>query len=334
MKVLKIALLIIPAILLAVGCGKDNSARKNNAQSESIDPAYYCLDSLKAVDGRLVMSSDDTALARQITDKTADMANTPFEKTLVKIGRGEYDAAETTLTDALNKSPENSTETAELYFYLGIAWYLKNDTLKALEAFDSSLVYDNNAPRVLTSRGITQYDLGRYKDAIEDYNSAITIRFDCHEAWYHKANTYYILGNFKDAIATYENAIIHKPDMIKARYNLAATLHRLGRLEEAMTGFDSVIAYKHDDYHAWSGRGLIFSRWEKYEEAIVCFDSSLFYKRDNSLAWNNKAAALAVLKRYDEATKCIDSSFIYDPNNPQTVQLQNLILRESGKALE
>jgi tetratricopeptide (TPR) repeat protein len=101
-----------------------------------------------------------------------------------------------------------------------------------------------------------------------------------------------------------------------------------------MTGFDSVIAYKHDDYHAWSGRGLIFSRWEKYEEAIVCFDSSLFYKRDNSLAWNNKAAALAVLKRYDEATKCIDSSFIYDPNNPQTVQLQNLILRESGKALE
>jgi len=334
MRALKIVLLIVPVMMLAAGCGKDDSARKNNSNPESIDPAYYCLDSLKAIDGRLVMSSDNMTLAGQIADKTIDTANTPLEKALVEIGRSEYDAAEIILTDVLNEKREDSTETAELYFYLGIVRYLKNDTLNALGAFDSSLVYNNNVPRVLTSRGVTRYDLGRYKDAVKDYDAAITIKSDYHEAWYHKANAYYDMGNFKDALATYENAIVHKPDMIKARYNLAATLHRLGRLEEAMAGFDSVIAYKHDDYHAWSGRGLIFSRWQKYEEAITCFDSSLFYKRDNSYAWNNKAAALAVLKKYDEATKCVDSSFVYDPDNPQTVQLQNLILRESGKGLK
>ncbi len=335
MKAFTISIIIISLLLTAGGCGKEEkTVQKQDRQNAEVDPASCNMDSLMAIEARLVMSPEDTLTAFGIADCTADKAATPFDKALVELGRGEYGKAEKALAEALKESKDIAPVTARLYFYMGIALYLNIDTLGAREAFDSSLAYYEKAPEVLTSRGITQYDLGYYNKAVDDFDSAIAIRHDYGEAWYHRANSYYMMAQFKDALFSYDSAIVYQCDMIKAWYNKAATLHRLGRLEEALVGFDSVLAHKHDDYMAWSGRGLILSRWEKTEEAIACFDSSLAYNSNNPNTWNNKAAALAVLKKFDEALACIDSSLMYVPDNDRTTQLQTLIIRESGQITE
>jgi tetratricopeptide (TPR) repeat protein len=328
-------ILFISLIIFFVGCGGEGkTSQRPGHQIPDVAQAMCNMDSLMAVGTRLVMNQKDTSLLFGITNCISSTPNTPFEEVMVEIGMGHYDRAEESLVGFLKKPDIGPSEKARLFFYKGIASYLTADTAGALNAFDSSLKYNPAAPEVLTSRGIVQFDLGMYYDAIDNYDSAIAIRHNFSEAWYQRGNTYFVMGQNNKTLADYDTALTLQPKMNKARYNKAAMLHRLGRLEDAMASFDTILTIEHDDFMAWNGKGLIYNRWEDNEKALACFDSSLAYKRNDAEAWNNKAATLGAMKKFKEAFACIDSSLYYEPDNLRTLQLRDLINQEKKAATE
>jgi tetratricopeptide (TPR) repeat protein len=328
-------ILFLSFILSVTEFGSEGKTpREPGNQIPEVAQVMCNMDSLLAVGTRLVMNQKDTSLIFGITNCISSTPKTPSEEVMVEIGMRHYDRAEESLVGFLKKSDISPTEKARLFFFKGIASYLKADTVGALKAFDSSLKYNPAAPEVLTSRGIVQFDLAMYYDAIDNYDSAIALRHDYSEAWYQRGNTYFMMGQNKKSLEDYDTVLALRPKMNKARYNKAAMLHRLGRLDDAMASFDTILTIEHDDYLAWNGKGLIYNRWEDNEKALACFDSSLAYNRDNVEAWNNKAATLGAMKKYKEAFKCIDSSLYYKPDNLRTIQLRDLIKQEQKAATD
>lgn len=83
------------------------------------------------------------------------------------------------------------------------------------------------------NRGIAKMELGRFQDAIADYDRAIKIMPDFALAYNNRGVAKYELGRFEDAIADYNKAIKIMPDFAPAYYNRGAAKEKLGDKEGA-----------------------------------------------------------------------------------------------------
>ena len=81
--------------------------------------------------------------------------------------------------------------------------------------------------------GNTKYDLGDYKGAIADYDSAIRLNPDDASAYYNRGNAKYKLGQHSAAIADYDSAIRLNPDDAQAYFTRGLAKALLNRISEA-----------------------------------------------------------------------------------------------------
>ena len=63
-----------------------------------------------------------------------------------------------------------------------------------------------------------------FKEAVEAYNKAISLKPDYADAYYNLGNALKEQGKLEDAIKAYKKAISLKPDYAEAYYNIGITL--------------------------------------------------------------------------------------------------------------
>ncbi len=186
----------------------------------------------------------------------------------------------------------NSKNSGEL-LYLG---KFNNDLQRyhaALDIFDNLLVRDPNMSEAIEGKGIALAGLGRYEEAIEHLDKALSLKSD--------PSLYTVIYNSK-----------------------GVSLHGLGRYEEAIEQYDRGIEqydlessdrlppFGYSDL--FINKGVALSSLGRYEEAIEQYDIALalFQKdsqtalvthRDDAVADTlyNKGNALSSLGRYEEA---------------------------------
>ena len=151
--------------------------------------------------------------------------------------------------------------------------------------------------------GNTKYDLGDYKGAIADYDSAIRIKPDDANAYNNRGNAKDELGQYFAAIADYDTAIRLKPDHATAYNNRGNTKRNLGQYFAAIADFDTAIRLKPDDAKAYNNRGLAKSDLGQHFAAIADFDTAIRLKPDDANAYLNRGVAKALLNRISEAKR-------------------------------
>ena len=95
---------------------------------------------------------------------------------------------------------------------------------------------------LLFDEGVTLYELGRYKEALERFNSVLKTNPIDTDAWNNKGNALYYLGRYDEALIAYEKAIELSPDYSDAWSNKGNTLNYLRRYEEALIALDKSCA--------------------------------------------------------------------------------------------
>ena len=103
--------------------------------------------------------------------------------------------------------------------------------------------------------GNTKYDLGDYKGAIADYDSAIRLKPDYAGAYNNRGIAKDNLGQHFAAIADYDSAIRLKPDSANAYYNRGIAKRKLGQHFAAIADYDIAIRLKPDSADAYNNRG-------------------------------------------------------------------------------
>jgi len=142
------------------------------------------------------------------------------------------------------------------------------------------------------------YDLGRYEEAIEEFDIALDIDPNYKEAHYNKGNTLRHLKRYEEAIKEYDKALAIDPNFKEAHNNKGIALNNLGRYEEAIEEYDKALAIDPNDKKAHNNKGYALDDLGRYEEAIKEYDKALAIDPDYKVARDNRELALKELKRF------------------------------------
>ena len=163
--------------------------------------------------------------------------------------------------------------------------------------------------------GNTKYDLGDYKGAIADYDSAIRLKPDHAGAYNNRGNTKSKLGQHFAAIADYDSAIRLNPDHADAYYNRGVAKGKLGQHLAAIADYDSAIRLTPDHADAYYNRGLAKANLGQYSAAIADYDTAIRLNPDHAKAYNNRGSAKANLGQYSAAIADYDTAIRLNPDH-------------------
>jgi tetratricopeptide (TPR) repeat protein len=178
---------------------------------------------------------------------------------------------------------ENKISQADLHYGKGIS----NAGLKKYEdvlaCMRTSLSLDSTNDNCYSYSGEASYYLGKYKDAIYNYQKAIEIGGSDVVP---KAGRYYWIGQswgklnkYDEAIAAYNKAIEVNPKNRSAVWGLAAVYYNQGKFQDALTTYTKTTTLYGDDTaslkNIYYWRGRTYNALKQYDKAASDFESAL-----------------------------------------------------------
>jgi tetratricopeptide (TPR) repeat protein len=200
-------------------------------------------------------------------------------------------------------------------------------------------------------------DQGKYDEALEAYDKAISLDSNYKWAWYNKALALRNLEKYEDALIALNQALRLDPNYKGAYFEKGFALGELGRFEESIKAYQKGLQLYPNDKHALLSTGWALNNLGRYEEAISYFDKALKIDPNYALAKDNKEYALEQLSKkqadqaeydswiqqgrehlnngnFDEAIKYFDLAYKQNPSDQNLINLKAEALMEKGVALK
>ena len=171
----------------------------------------------------------------------------------------------------------------------------------------------NNAD-ALINKGVALGNLGKYEEAIAEYDKALELKPDHADALINKGVALGRLGQYQEAIQWIDKALEIKPNNAAALNNKGVALERLGRLGEAVVCFYETL-------------NIDLNSTSAYESAIRCLDKILDNWPTSPTGWSEKAYLLSYYgKKNKEALHLVEKALEIDPNHREALQTKADIL--------
>ena len=182
--------------------------------------------------------------------------------------RGDYDAALSTLKEALQLYPHS----VELHVGLGYTRLAREEYAWALQAFEKALVLDPEHDDGMVGMGETLLRFGRHQEAAVLFDRVRTgPSGDDPELLLTMGRALYREGQFVAARECFETVADHYPEDPDATAALAFTIHRLGEEEGAIRGLQAALALnpRHQEARIYLGH-MLYDRGD-YKGALESF---------------------------------------------------------------
>ena len=109
----------------------------------------------------------------------------------------------------------------EALFIKGLFYSFNNDKKKAIEFFDKCLALSYSFMDAYREKAIALYDLGKYAEALNVLDKAVTLQNNFDEGYYYMGQCLEKLNKQDEAIAMYQRALMYDPGYIEAKQALA-----------------------------------------------------------------------------------------------------------------
>ncbi|MDJ1472482.1 tetratricopeptide repeat protein [Cytophagaceae bacterium DM2B3-1] len=191
------------------------------------------------------------------------------------------------------------------------AYYMKHICilfLSVLSIFSLKAQNPQKASQFL-KEGIALHDEGKYEEAIQKYDAALTEEPDNYTALYEKAFSLSSLNRSKEAIEIAKKLIktCQNESTLQLTYVLYGnTLDQLGKGKEAIKIYDQGIKKFPDHYLLYFNKGISLAQQEKQEEALENFQKAIVLEPNHPGSHNmigrillrvNKVPAMLALMR-------------------------------------
>nr|VFJ60049.1 MAG: Tetratricopeptide (TPR) repeat [Candidatus Kentron sp. DK] len=212
------------------------------------------------------------------------------------------------------ETPEEP-DSAESWFYLGVAQYDAGRYQEALASFDKALALQPDDADAWSNRGAALNELGHHREALASCDKALALQPDDAAAWGNRGNALVGLGRHQEALESYDKALALQPDDATAWNNRGNALNELGRHQEALDSCDKALALRPDDAAAWHNRGVALRKLGHHQEALESYDKALALQPDYAAAWNSRGAVLTDhLSRYEEGLESFHKALALQPD--------------------
>ena len=158
---------------------------------------------------------------------------------------------------------------------------------------DETIQLKPHLAEAYNNRGGAEASLGRYDEAISDYDKAIQLEPDYAGAYDNRGSAKASLGRYDEAISDYDKAIQLEPDYAGAYDNRGSAKASLGRYDEAISDYDKAIQLEPDYAGAYDNRGSAKASLGRYDEAISDYDKAIQINSDYAEAFYNRGVAKA-----------------------------------------
>jgi len=130
-------------------------------------------------------------------------------------------------------------------WYIGIrnpgrAYYLSGDYAKAIESFKETIQVKPNSAETYFYLGLAYGKLGDHQKELESYKEAVRLKPDFAEVHFNLGFLYKDLGDSQQAMESFRDALLFKPDYIKARCHIAVLYAEMGDRENALQEYELV----------------------------------------------------------------------------------------------
>jgi len=168
-------------------------------------------------------------------------------------------------------APKSKDYSAKSLYYIGVAYYMKEDDNNCIQFVNSSIQKDPTDPDPYYIKASTLNYMQQYDEAIKSFQAAIALKSDNSTYYSGLGDSYYNLKNNKLALENYIKATEQK-NCIDRPYSMIAQIHtNLKENEKALDAFyvaKSKIAKESNSYiNALFNIGLLESQKGNYEKA-------------------------------------------------------------------
>lgn len=224
-------------------------------------------------------------------------------------------------------NPKKAKE-AEAYYLRAISYMQKNKPQEALLNLQEAIKLNPKDPRFFDAMGLNYFAMETFDKSEESYKEALKINPKYTDARHNLGVLYNHLGRYDDAIREFELAL--QDELYRNRANTLNALgwayYKKGDYKNAEDAFKKTI--KHDRMYliAYDNLGKVYIDSKRYSEAVEILNQVLKLKSNYPEARLDLGIAYLKLGKTDEAKTEFESALALDP--------EGIIGKEAKKYLE
>ncbi|MDP7991393.1 tetratricopeptide repeat protein [Bacillus sp. MHSD_36] len=163
--------------------------------------------------------------------------------------------------------------------------------------------------------GNAYLSLGDYKSAFKDYNYAINLDIENINAWNARGYLYYVAHKFENALRDLSRALSINHTYIPALINRANTYCELQKYEKAFEDYNFVITLSPNSVEAYLNRGALYQELKIYDKAKKDFKKAIELNPLQAATYVNLAIISLIEGHVEEAKLSILKAVDLEPNN-------------------
>jgi protein O-mannosyl-transferase len=216
-------------------------------------------------------------------------------------------------TDVIEKYPNAGIA----YNNRGVAFAEGKNFKQAIADYDQAISIDPKHSEAYNNRGVSRAALKNYTDAKNDYNKAITLRPEYPDAYYNRGNSYIETKDTLSAIRDYSKVLSIYPNHTGALNNRGLARRAMKDYKGAMEDFDKAIKIFPANSEAYANRALL--KYDMGDIAGAEEDNEMALKLDPSFgnAYLQRANSKSLHKDFAGALPDYDLALQQDPSNAE-----------------
>ncbi|CAG9091583.1 unnamed protein product [Plutella xylostella] len=226
-------------------------------------------------------------------------------------------------------------------------YYRNWDWKTEYSLFSSGLKVNRNNAKLYNNVGHALEAEGKYAEALEYFNTAVSVQPDDVGAHINVGRTYNHLGQYQEAEEAYNRAkaLLPRakpgesyqariaPNHLNVFLNLANLISKNAtRLEEADMLYRQAISMRADYTQAYINRGDILIKLNRTKEAQEVYERALLYDSGNPDIYYNLGVVLLEQGKASQALAYLDKALELEPEHEQALLNSAILLQEIGAA--
>jgi tetratricopeptide (TPR) repeat protein len=195
----------------------------------------------------------------------------------------------------MNYLVEDYPQRASVYIGRGIVFDALGRYEEALADYDQAAEREPENPAIYLNRGNTYMNMGENDQAIENFTRAIELNPIYVDAYNNRGIVYFNMDDYDHAIENYTQAIELYPDYANAYFNRGLTYLNADEPELALADLEEAALYFVDDPDTFLNRGLAHERLEQYDEAIADYSYAIELNPEFAQAYVNRGNVYTVI---------------------------------------
>ncbi len=191
---------------------------------------------------------------------------------------------------------------------------------EALNDFQTAISLDSNCSLAIHNRAVTLAQQNQFSAALRDFNRVIELNPGLAVAYRNRAELLAALGLMDKAVRDYNQAIESLPNDAQLYRGRAYAYQQLGKFSKAMTDFDRAIEIAPGDSDAITQRGNLAAEQGNYDQAIADFQQAIaknpnWAEAYRSLAWLEATCPIANFQNPQQAIAAAEQAAKLAPAN-------------------